>query len=74
MKLKNDAQHQALADRVLVLRQKSGMSLRELGRRGGTNAATVSDVELGVYDPKMSTMRAIAKGLGMSLSELFEGL
>jgi transcriptional regulator with XRE-family HTH domain len=55
---------------IKFLRLCDGYSLRELERRSGVANATISLTEQGRTNPALSTLTAIAKGLGMTAGEL----
>ena len=48
------------------------MSLSELGKRAGIDRTAIARAERRGYDPRASTVSAIAKGLGVPVCELFE--
>jgi len=50
-------------------RERQGLSMRELGRRCGMAGSEISRME-GGSDPRLSTMRRVAQGLGVRISEL----
>lgn len=54
-----------LAARIRQLRDESGLSLSELGRRTGTSAAAVSLLEKG-SQPTLDTLEQLATALGVS--------
>lgn len=54
------------------LREGIGISLRELSRRVGVSPSFMSDVEIGRRHPKPVRLEAIAKELGVPVSDLAE--
>jgi transcriptional regulator with XRE-family HTH domain len=51
-------------------RIKQQLSLRELGRRSGVPAGTISGIERGIRKPHSLTLAKIADGLGVDVEEL----
>lgn len=62
------AYRQRLGKRIVALRGE--MSQRELCRRTGLDQSYVSLVEAGKKEPAVTTLWRLAKGLGISVSEL----
>jgi len=58
--------------RIRQLRERKGVSLRELARRAGIGVATLSRIEAGVANPRLSTLLLLAKVLGVFVGKLFE--
>jgi transcriptional regulator with XRE-family HTH domain len=58
--------------RIRRLRERKGVSLRELARRAGVGAATLSRIESGEANPRLSTLLLLAEVLGVFVGELFE--
>lgn len=56
--------------KVKAFRERLGISQEKLGKSVGLNQSTVYRIETEAYDPKLSTLRALAKGLGVSVAEL----
>jgi transcriptional regulator with XRE-family HTH domain len=48
------------------------MSLSELGERAGIDRSAIARAERKGYDPRASTLNAIAKALEIPVCELFE--
>lgn len=46
------------------------MSLRGLKKRSGVAVATLARIEAGGYDPRLSTLRRLAKALHVTVAEL----
>jgi transcriptional regulator with XRE-family HTH domain len=61
----------ALGAKARHLRQKRRLTRRELGDRAALSANYIGAVELGQRDPCLSTVEALARGLGIPVSELF---
>lgn len=51
--------------RLQALRIQKGLSVHDVGFDGDLDPATVSRVERGLVRPRKSTLRRIAKGLGV---------
>lgn len=54
------------------LREDRGWSVRELAERSGITYGTISHLETGRYEPKHSTLAALARGLGVGAGVFFE--
>jgi transcriptional regulator with XRE-family HTH domain len=52
-------------------RQFRGWSQRDLARETGVNTDTISGIETGQHEPRPSTMRKLAEGLGIEVRDLF---
>lgn len=52
-----------------VLRAYLGLSRAEMARRVGISSGTLSNIELGYYQPRRKTMEQIANGLGFRDAE-----
>ena len=53
------------------MREKRGISLRELARRVGVSPSLVSQIELDRVNPSVSTLYSLVTELGMTMSEVF---
>jgi transcriptional regulator with XRE-family HTH domain len=58
--------------RIRQLRERKGVSLRELARRAGVGVATLSRIEAGEANPRMSTLLQLAEALSVFVGYLFE--
>jgi transcriptional regulator with XRE-family HTH domain len=58
--------------KVRQLRERKGVSLRELARRSSVGGATLSRIESGEANPRMSTLLQLADALGVFVGQLFE--
>jgi len=58
--------------RVRQLRERKGVSLRELARRADLGVATLSRIESGEANPRLSTLLQLAEVLGVFVGDLFE--
>jgi transcriptional regulator with XRE-family HTH domain len=57
--------------RLKALRTARGLSQQDVAMAGGLSLSIVSQLEQGkTDDPKLSTLKAIAAGLGVTLDEL----
>jgi transcriptional regulator with XRE-family HTH domain len=60
-----------LGRNIRRLRRARGLTQEQLGTRvGGADKSHISRIEAGRIDPTLSTARAIAKALGVSLDDL----
>ena len=56
--------------RLRAIREGKGVSLRALKRNSGVAVATLARIEAGGYDPRLSTLRRLAKALRVTVAEL----
>lgn len=56
--------------RLRAIREGKGVSLRALKASSGVAVATLARIEAGGYDPRLSTLRRLAKALGVTVAEL----
>lgn len=56
--------------RLRAIREGKGVSLRALKASSGVAVATLARIEAGGYDPRLSTLRKLAKALGVTVAEL----
>ncbi len=59
---------------VTYLRKKKGYSQEDLAFRTGLNKNYISDIERGTRNPTLKAVSKIAKGLNMTIEELFKGI
>jgi transcriptional regulator with XRE-family HTH domain len=62
-----------LGHRIRHFRTAAGLTLDGLGERVGIAASQLSLIENGKREPKLSTLQAIARELGLDLAELLSG-
>lgn len=55
-------------------REAKGLSQEKLAHESGLHWTQVSRVERGERDPKLSTVLALARGLGIPPKKLFDGI
>jgi putative transcriptional regulator len=60
----------ALGKAVQELRRRSGLTQETLAEKAGLTGRTVSAIETGRANPRWSTIRRIAAGLGVSMPEV----
>ena len=56
--------------RLRAIRERKGVSLRGLRKVSGVAVATLARIEAGGYDPRLSTLRRLAKALQVTVAEL----
>jgi transcriptional regulator with XRE-family HTH domain len=61
----------ALGQHVRVYRAKRGISQTKFGVQAGTTQATVSAIELGKANPRLTMLAGLADALNLEVSELF---
>jgi|CXWL01.1.fsa_nt_gi transcriptional regulator with XRE-family HTH domain len=57
--------------RLKEWRERRGLSIRVLAQLAGVNYVSLARIEGGRLDPRVSTLRALASALGVSISDLF---
>lgn len=62
-----------LGRRIAQLRKQKGMSQEDFADVSGKMINTISNIERGLSDPKVTTLMSISKALGISIDELFSG-
>jgi transcriptional regulator with XRE-family HTH domain len=61
-----------LAMRIKRLRKAKGFTQEALARAAGVSLAYIGRLETGHHDPKLSTLRKLAKALGVPVTALLE--
>ena len=59
-----------LGDKLVMLREKAGLSQAELGKQAGISASAISMIEAGEREPMLSTAVSICDVLNISLDTL----
>jgi len=62
--------HQALGEAIEELRDEEELTLEALAEQAGMRFQTVSDLERGVTNPKLTTLLQVCEGFDIELSEL----
>jgi transcriptional regulator with XRE-family HTH domain len=60
-----------IGEKIRELRIHKGSTLKELSEKVGVTASLISQVERGVADPSISSLKKISDALGTSISSLF---
>ena len=63
-----------LGESVRRLREERGFSLKKLAKEAGVSESFISQIERGVANPSVASLRRIAAALSTSVAALFEGL
>lgn len=58
--------------RLRILRAEKELTLRELAERSGISKDAISEIERGRRQPRVSTIMALAEGLGVDPQELLQ--
>ena len=58
--------------KLVAMRQKQGLSQRALAKRSRVTNVTIARIESGVYDPRLSTLRQLAKALKAKVVDLID--
>lgn len=61
----------SIGKRIIELRRQKGMSLERLAYENDIPKSTISRIEQGIVDARISNLERIARGLDVRLSELF---
>ncbi|MDA8301973.1 MAG: cupin domain-containing protein [Actinomycetota bacterium] len=64
-------QQDLVGSRLREARLRSGMGVRELSRKLGISASSISQIELGRVAPSVSTLYALTNALSVSMDSLF---
>ncbi len=65
---------QRFGDRVRDLRKRAGLSQEKLGERCDLHRTEIGRLEQGEANPQLATIEKVARGLGVELGVLFEGV
>jgi transcriptional regulator with XRE-family HTH domain len=58
--------------RLVMLRKKQGLSQRGLAEKSGVGHITIARLETGKFDPRLSTLRLLAKALKVKVHDLID--
>ena len=58
--------------KLVALRQEQGLSQRALAKLSRVTNVTIARIESGVYDPRLSTLRRLAKALKVKVADLVD--
>lgn len=58
--------------RLVALRKKQKLSQRRLAKLSKVTHVTIARIETGVHDPRLSTLRLLAKALGVKVVDLLD--
>lgn len=61
----------SVGQRLRELRERSGLSQREVARRSGQSPGAISAIELDKVSPSVATLKRLLESLGVSLGEFF---
>lgn len=64
----------ALGERIRELRNKDGLTLKELASKSSMHYNYLGDVERGTRNPSLENLERIAQGLDVHISALFSNL
>ena len=56
--------------RLKIVRAQRGLSQRQLEDISGVHHVSIARIEMGLLDPRLSTVRKLAKALNVTISEL----
>jgi len=72
--MKADPILKILGESISSLRKKQGLTQEQLAERSGLDSTYISGIERGVRNPSFKSLVCLAKGFGISVSEMCEGL
>lgn len=58
-------------NKIKFYRKQFGLSQTALAKKIGSSQNTISSLETGVYDPRLSTALKISKVFGVSVEDIF---
>ena len=58
--------------RLVALRARRGLSQRALAKRSKVTHVTIARIETGVYDPRLATLKHLAKALKVKVGDLLD--
>ncbi len=58
--------------KLIALRKQRGLSQRALAKLSKVTNVTIARIESGVYDPRLSTLRRLAKALKVKIADLVD--
>lgn len=70
----DDKERWQVGARFRSVREEAGLSQLELSRRSGLAQESLSRIETGRSDPRLGTLRRLARGMDLSLEQLLERL
>jgi DNA-binding XRE family transcriptional regulator len=70
----DESEREAIGARIRAVREGFGLSQDEVSRRSGIAQESLSRIEKGRREPRLDTLRKLAKGFGLSLAQLLEEL
>ncbi len=70
----DDDERRIVGARLRTVRESLGLSQLEVSRRSGIAQESLSRIEMGRRDPRLGTLRRLARGMGLSLDQLMERL
>lgn len=71
-RLKNEELLKSFGKRVREVRTEKGLTIEKLAELSELTYSHISRIEFGMLNISISTAEAVAKGLGMTLHELFD--
>ena len=75
MKARNDREFvKKFGKRLASLRKAQNLSQEELASRANMHAVAITYIETGKRKPGITSLYKLAKGLGISVEDLFKGL
>ena len=63
-----------LGERLRLIRKDRQLTLKDLSKRADLSVPYLSDMERGVVNPSIETLRKVAKAYNMTVQDLFTGV
>ena len=63
-----------LGSKIRALRKERSLTLKQLANKTSLSVSLISQIELGKSAASVSTLRKLSAALGVTLSNLFEGV
>ncbi|NKB80740.1 MAG: helix-turn-helix domain-containing protein [Nitrospirales bacterium] len=59
-------------NRLVKRRKEKGLSQRGLAKKSKVSHVTIARIETGTFDPRLSTLRSLAKALKVKIHDLID--
>ncbi len=73
-KIEDDLLIKKLGERVKSIRLEKGLSLEQVGKKGGKDRQSIHRLERGEFNPSYIYLTKICKGLDIDITELLKNL
>lgn len=59
-----------VGERIRILRDRAGLTLRDLAERSGASISTICAIEIGKTQARVETLQSLAAALGVTVAAL----